>query len=181
LQTKNTNRRVKYDQISLNAPRHKSSSLHSYVINDEGKKYKSKAGCFKTESDIEPVLVFCRETKVHTTGGEFKTDWGLYNRFLEKLICFFPKYIVVEFLQFCSPPWVKEHPKLAPIPVLELYGQKCCFQMKYTPLGPVQTKKSCFQGKSVGQECVIPCKDCEWESFFVFIVWNIGSFPSLMT
>jgi hypothetical protein len=41
--------------------------------------YNGKTKCIRKESDIDPVLNCCQETRVQLTGKNFEPDWGLFN------------------------------------------------------------------------------------------------------
>ncbi len=42
-------------------------------------RYKNKAGCFRTETNLEPISLLCRGANVQINGKFFEPDWGLYN------------------------------------------------------------------------------------------------------
>jgi hypothetical protein len=75
--------------------------------------------CFKNDKDIQPITNLCCEAKVQICGKTFKPDWGLFNGAVVtvKEIVFnkdenpldgtLPQYIIVDFPDYCGPPWIE--------------------------------------------------------------------------
>jgi hypothetical protein len=136
----------------------------------KGKEIRNLPKCFKQDSDIESVLNICREAKVQLMGKNFEPDWGLFNGSLGivKEIVFnkdenpldgtLPQYVIVEFPDYCGPPWIPDKPKWVPIPPMELHCQSHCCNVQFIPLALAYAKTGhTFQGQSAGLELTIPC------------------------
>ena len=71
------------------------------------------------------VTNICRGARVQITGRNFEPDWGLYNGAIGtvKEIVYsadespieghFPQYVIVQFPQYCGPPWMPEQPTVS--------------------------------------------------------------------
>jgi hypothetical protein len=149
----------------------------------KGKEIRNLPKCFKQDSDIEPVLNICREAKVQLMGKNFEPDWGLFNGSIGivKEIVFnkdenpldgtLPQYAIVEFPDYCGPPWIPDKPKWVPIPPVELHCQSHCCNVQFIPLALAYAKTGhTFQGQSAGPELTIPCiiiqpGSSKWKNF----------------
>ena len=94
---------------------------------------KSSRTCGRTGSGVRshftdnagstPVLI-CINAQVHIQGRNFRPRWGLYNGsigYVREIVYIkgknpnnldFPSYVVVEFPQYCGPPWHNKNPKV---------------------------------------------------------------------
>jgi len=136
----------------------------------KGREINNLPKCFKQENDIDPIVNICRGAKVQLMGKNFEPDWGLYNGSIGtvKEIVFerdenpldgtLPQYVLVDFPEYCGPPWLKDKPKWVPIPPVELQCQSHCCNVKFIPLTLAYAKTGhTFQGQSAGPGHVIPC------------------------
>jgi len=136
----------------------------------KGKQTNNLPTCFKKDNDIEPVTNICRGAKVQLMGKNFEPDWGLYNGSIGtvKEIIFqrdenpldgtLPQYVIVDFPEYCGPPWIEDQPKWVPIPQVELQCQSHCCTVKFIPLSLAYAKTGhTFQGQSAGIGHAIPC------------------------
>ena len=136
----------------------------------KGREINNLPKCFKQENDIDPIVNICRGAKVQLMGRNFEPDWGLYNGSIGtvKEIVFerdenpldgtLPQYVLVDFPEYCGPPWLKDKPKWVPIPPVELQCQSHCCNVKFIPLTLAYAKTGhTFQGQSAGPGHVIPC------------------------
>jgi len=125
--------------------------------------------CIRKESDIDPVLNCCWETRVQLTGKNFEPDWGLfngtqgtikeivYNKNESPLDYKFPQYIIVDFPTYCGPVWIKENPTWVPVPPIQISCKKHCCTYKYIPLSIAYARTGhTFQGQNVGSNHTIP-------------------------
>jgi len=136
----------------------------------KGKKSNNIPKCYKQDNDIEPIVNLCRGAKVQIMGRNFEPDWGLYNGSIGtvKEIVFdkdenpldgtLPQYVIVEFPDYCGPPWIEDRPKWVPIPQIELQCQSHCCTVRFIPLSLAYAKTGhTFQGQSAGPGHSIPC------------------------
>ena len=66
-----------------------------------------------------------------------------------------PQYVIVDFLEYCGPEWIKNQ---LPIPPVELQCQSHCCSVKFVPLSLAYEKTGhTFQGQSAGLGHAIPC------------------------
>ena len=117
----------------------------------KGRQINNLPKCFKQENDIDPIVNICRGAKVQLMGRNFEPDWGLYNGSIGtvKEIVFerdenpldgtLPQYVLVDFPEYCGPPWLKDKPKWVPIPPVELQCQSHCCNVKFIPLTLART------------------------------------------
>ena len=140
------------------------------ISTSKGKLLRNIPKCFKQDNQIEPVSNICRGAKVQLAGRNFEPDWGLYNGSIGtvKEIVFnkgespldgtLPQYVIVEFLEYCGPAWIKNQPKWVPIPPVEIQCQSHCCSVKFVPLSLAYAKTGhTFQGQSAGPGHSIPC------------------------
>ena len=151
---------------------HSSSNPVARIQNQTTSKnitYNGKTKCIRKESDIDPVLNCCRETRVQLTGKNFEPDWGLfngtqgtikeivYNKNESPLDYKFPQYIIVDFPTYCGPVWIKENPTWVPVPPIQISCKKHCCTYKYIPLSIAYARTGhTFQGQNVGPNHTIP-------------------------
>ena len=92
-------------------------TLYMNITWSNYKKHKNKAGCFRTETNIEPISLFFRGANVQINGKKFEPEWGLYNESMGKVIDIVcgedenpndGQYVIVDFPQYCGPPWMIE-------------------------------------------------------------------------
>lgn len=85
------------------------------------------------------ITNICRGARVQITGRNLEPDWGLYNGAIGTVmeIVFAqdknpidgeqPEFVIVEFVQYCGPPWISENPKVTEdnvnIDFLQFYGK----------------------------------------------------------
>jgi len=126
--------------------------------------------CFKNDNDIQPIISLCREAKVQICGKNFEPDWGLFNGAVGtvKEIVFnkdenpldgtLPQYIIVDFPDYCGPPWMENKPTWVPIPQIELSCSNFCCLIRFIPLSLAYAKTGhTFQGQSAGPDHAIKC------------------------
>ena len=85
-----------------------------------GKTGKAAKSHFTDNASSMPVLI-CINAQVHIQGRNFKPRWGLYNGsigYVREIVykegknpnnLDFPSYVVVEFPQYCGPPWHRKN------------------------------------------------------------------------
>ena len=147
--------------------------IHATTVN-KGKKYRGARKHFgrnkNQQTAIPSVVNICRGARVQIAGKNFEPDWGLYNGCIGTVMeivfednqnpldgCH-PKYVIVEFPEYCGPAWMEDKPKWVPIPTIEMNCDKHCCQLRYVPLA-LAYAKTChtFQGQTVGKNCSIEC------------------------
>ena len=147
--------------------------IHATTLN-KGQKFRGARKHFgrsnNNQNAIPSVVNICRGAKVQIAGKNLEPDWGLYNGCIGTVIeivfeknenpldGFHPKFVIVEFPQYCGPAWMKDKPKWVPIPTIELNCEKRCCELRYIPL-TLAYAKTChtFQGQTVGKDCAIEC------------------------
>jgi hypothetical protein len=65
--------------IKLQETHSESSPTANILIETISKRVINKAGCFRTETYIEPISLLCRGANVQINGIFLETNWGLYN------------------------------------------------------------------------------------------------------
>jgi len=111
----------------------------------------------------ESAALICRGAVVRITGKNFEPELGLYNNAVGKVVEIVykpgenpnngdhPLYVAVKFQSYSGPPWVKEEPKVVPIPMVTFRCQKGCCKVTFCPL-TLSYGMTChtFQGQSAG-------------------------------
>jgi len=78
------------------------------------------------DNPVPIITNLCRNARVQITGRNLEPDWGLYNGAIGtvKEIVYehdkspiggdLPEFVLVEFTQYCGPPWITDKPKVTP-------------------------------------------------------------------
>jgi hypothetical protein len=129
---------------------------------DKTGKQIGKSKHFKAD-EMPQAAQFCRNAKVQISHQNIKPSWGLYNGSMGivKDIVFeeghnpnfgdFPKYVLVDFPQYCGPPFLPQHPSWVPITPVESKCKYFCCTCKFIPLQLCYAKTvHTFQGQNAG-------------------------------
>ncbi len=154
----NHNNKMLFDQHSVSNP----VAMVKTLCTDKHGKQIGKPAHFKAD-EIPETAIFCKGAKVQISKRNIEPCWGLYNGGMGIVndIVFepgcnpnygdFPSYVLVDFPQYCGPPFLSEHPTWVPITPVESKCKYFCCTCKHIPLQLCYAKTvHTFQGQNAG-------------------------------
>jgi hypothetical protein len=154
----NHNNKMLFEEHSKSNP---VATLKTKYMDSRGKQI-GKPTHFKAD-EIPETAQFCRNAKVQISKRNIEPCWGLYNggMGIVKDIIFeeghnpnfgdFPSYVLVDFPQYCGPPFLPEHPTWVPVTPVQSKCKYYCCTCIFIPLQLCYAKTvHTFQGQNAG-------------------------------